>query len=241
MIMKLGSWRVWLLDRGCLLLQGIWFDLRYIRGSVLADLFLWLVIPIVFVDWSLFGILAISYTCVWNDCCIHVIYRYLFFLDARTIHSFYLIESVALNGWCVYKCHDVREDMLQMAVLFGLIIALSFIFIAFVLADEDHISDCSNVLSFFVAILDMCAQLCLYINILRSKSVDLTWFHPIKMVIKMCKTFAFILKNCDLWRLHIQNRRYNLCIDFVFVFTTVACVITMVICGISAMKCFQCL
>jgi hypothetical protein len=45
---------------GCLLLLGTWFHLRYIQGSMLAHLFLWLIIPTFFRDWSLFGILAIS-------------------------------------------------------------------------------------------------------------------------------------------------------------------------------------
>jgi hypothetical protein len=45
MIIELGSRRVWPVDRGCLLLLGTWSHLRNIRGSVLAHLFLWLVIP----------------------------------------------------------------------------------------------------------------------------------------------------------------------------------------------------
>jgi hypothetical protein len=46
MIIKLVSRRVWLVDRGCILLLGTWSQLRYIQGSVLAHhLFLWLVIP----------------------------------------------------------------------------------------------------------------------------------------------------------------------------------------------------
>jgi hypothetical protein len=45
MIMKLGSRRVWSINRGCLLLLGTWSHLRYIRGSVLAHLFLWFVFP----------------------------------------------------------------------------------------------------------------------------------------------------------------------------------------------------
>jgi hypothetical protein len=44
MIMELGSRRVWLVDRGCLLFLGTWSYLRYIRGSVLAHWFLWFVI-----------------------------------------------------------------------------------------------------------------------------------------------------------------------------------------------------
>jgi hypothetical protein len=43
--MKLGSRRVWPVDRGCLLLLGTWSHFRYIRGSVLAHLLLWLVTP----------------------------------------------------------------------------------------------------------------------------------------------------------------------------------------------------
>jgi hypothetical protein len=35
-------------DRECLLLLGAWSHLRYIRGSLLAHLFLWLVIPTCF-------------------------------------------------------------------------------------------------------------------------------------------------------------------------------------------------
>jgi hypothetical protein len=48
MIMELGSRRVWSINRGCLLLLGTWSHLRYIRGSVLDQLFLWLVIPTCF-------------------------------------------------------------------------------------------------------------------------------------------------------------------------------------------------
>ena len=43
--MDLGSRRVWPVNRGCLLILGTWSHLRYIRGSVLAHLFIWLVIP----------------------------------------------------------------------------------------------------------------------------------------------------------------------------------------------------
>jgi hypothetical protein len=42
MIMELGSRRVWSVDRGCLLFLCTW---SHLRGSVLANLFLWLVIP----------------------------------------------------------------------------------------------------------------------------------------------------------------------------------------------------
>jgi hypothetical protein len=42
---KWGLRQVWPVDRGCLLLLGTWSHLRYVRGSVLAHLFLWLVIP----------------------------------------------------------------------------------------------------------------------------------------------------------------------------------------------------
>jgi hypothetical protein len=41
MIMELGSQWVWPVERGCLLFLGTWSHLRYIRGSVLAHLFLW--------------------------------------------------------------------------------------------------------------------------------------------------------------------------------------------------------
>jgi hypothetical protein len=58
--MELGSRRVCSINRGCLLLLGTWSHLWYIRGSVLAHLFLWLV----FWDWSLFGILVISFITV---------------------------------------------------------------------------------------------------------------------------------------------------------------------------------
>jgi hypothetical protein len=43
-IMELSSRRVWQVGRGCLLLLGTWSHHRYIRGSVYAHLFLWLVI-----------------------------------------------------------------------------------------------------------------------------------------------------------------------------------------------------
>jgi hypothetical protein len=43
--MELGSRQVWPVGRGCLLLLGTWSHLRYIWGSVLAHLFIWLVIP----------------------------------------------------------------------------------------------------------------------------------------------------------------------------------------------------
>jgi hypothetical protein len=42
MIMKLGSWRVWSVNRGCLLLLSTW---SHLQGSVLTNLFLRLVIP----------------------------------------------------------------------------------------------------------------------------------------------------------------------------------------------------
>jgi hypothetical protein len=45
MIMELGSRRVWSINMGCLPLLHTWFHLRYIRGSVLAHLFLRFVIP----------------------------------------------------------------------------------------------------------------------------------------------------------------------------------------------------
>jgi hypothetical protein len=45
MIMELGSPRVWPVVMGCLLLLGTWSNLRYVRGSVLAHLFIWLVFP----------------------------------------------------------------------------------------------------------------------------------------------------------------------------------------------------
>jgi hypothetical protein len=37
--------RMWPVSRGCLLLLGTWSHLWYFRGSVLAHLFIWLVIP----------------------------------------------------------------------------------------------------------------------------------------------------------------------------------------------------
>jgi hypothetical protein len=43
--MELGSRRVWSINRGCLLLLGTWSHLLYIRGYLLAHLFLWLVTP----------------------------------------------------------------------------------------------------------------------------------------------------------------------------------------------------
>jgi hypothetical protein len=43
--MELGSRRVRPVGRGCLLLLGTWSHLRYFRRSVLAHLFIWLVIP----------------------------------------------------------------------------------------------------------------------------------------------------------------------------------------------------
>jgi hypothetical protein len=45
MIMELGSRRVWPIDWGCLLLLGTWSHLRQVWGSVLAHLFICLVIP----------------------------------------------------------------------------------------------------------------------------------------------------------------------------------------------------
>jgi hypothetical protein len=39
-IMELGSWRVWPVDKGCLLLLGTWSHLQYFRGSMVAHLFL---------------------------------------------------------------------------------------------------------------------------------------------------------------------------------------------------------
>jgi hypothetical protein len=39
MIMELGSWRVWSMNRGCLLLLGTWSHLRYVCWSMLAHLF----------------------------------------------------------------------------------------------------------------------------------------------------------------------------------------------------------
>jgi hypothetical protein len=44
-ILNWGSRRVWSVSRGCLLLLGTWIHLMYAQGSVLAHLFLWLVIP----------------------------------------------------------------------------------------------------------------------------------------------------------------------------------------------------
>jgi hypothetical protein len=43
--MELGSRRVRPVGWGCLLLLGTWSHLQYFRGSVLAHLFIWLVIP----------------------------------------------------------------------------------------------------------------------------------------------------------------------------------------------------
>jgi hypothetical protein len=51
LIIQLGSRRVWPVDRGCLLLLGTWSHLWYIRGSLFAHLFLWLVI--IACDWRL--------------------------------------------------------------------------------------------------------------------------------------------------------------------------------------------
>jgi hypothetical protein len=45
MVMELGSRRVWPVERGCLLLLGTCTHFRYVRGSVLAHLFLCLLIP----------------------------------------------------------------------------------------------------------------------------------------------------------------------------------------------------
>jgi hypothetical protein len=42
---ELGSWRVWPVERGDLLLLCTWSHLQYVWGSVLAHLFIWLVIP----------------------------------------------------------------------------------------------------------------------------------------------------------------------------------------------------
>jgi hypothetical protein len=43
MIMELGSWRVWSINRGCLLFLGTWSHFQYIWGSVLAHLFLFVI------------------------------------------------------------------------------------------------------------------------------------------------------------------------------------------------------
>jgi hypothetical protein len=54
--------RVWPVDGGCLLILGTWSHLRYVRGYVLANLLSDLQFLLVFRDWLLFGILAISST-----------------------------------------------------------------------------------------------------------------------------------------------------------------------------------
>jgi hypothetical protein len=50
----------WTVDRGYFLHLGTSSHLQYIRGSVLAHLFFWLVISICFRGWSIFSILSIS-------------------------------------------------------------------------------------------------------------------------------------------------------------------------------------
>lgn len=155
-------------------------------------------------------------------------YRWIIFPGIR---NFYLCEIIASIGWCIYKCLGTEVDLHVMAILLGFTVCSA---ILHRICDND-ISDKSIAFTFVVALLDMCAHLCLDLKILRSTKVDLTWFHVIKVGIQIYKTIKFIketLKVRDLYQ--NQRLRPSLFIQLVFILTVFTCILTMLICGRGA-------
>lgn len=159
--------------------------------------------------------------------------KWFIFSDIRLI---YLFDSIASNGWCIYKCHGTEEDLQIMATVLVLITAISVIVhLSICICDDD--TSCGSIsLTCVVALLDMFAQVCLNIKILRSKRVDLTWFHAIKVGIQIYKTYAFIKEIKNVWYLY-ENQNFipNPFVRLLFFLTIVACIVTMIICGKGAM------
>jgi hypothetical protein len=152
------------------------------------------------------------------------------------IRVFYLVESILSNGWCVYKCYEADEDISVLAV----IIAISVVFLICACNVNDNISDCSIFFTFAVVLLDLCSQLCLDMKILHLKKVDLTWFHCVKMLIQICKTWAIIPKIFEVWdSYNSQKLRPNLDTKILLFFTVFICVSTMILCGRGAMMKFS--
>jgi hypothetical protein len=172
-----------------------------------------------------------------NSCCIAITCKLnmmpiLFFPEIRAL---YLIENIVSNGWCAYRCYGADEEMRHMSTLLGILIISSLI--VHLNIDNNNTSDCSIVLTFVVALLDMCAQLCLDFKILRSTWVDLTWFHFIKVIIQIYKTYNFIKETIDVWKLYEERRltcRTNM--RLLLFLTIIVCAITMIICGDGAVR-----
>lgn len=136
---------------------------------------------------------------------------------------------------CIYNCYGAGEDMRNMAVILGFLILLSIFFHLILWLINNDISNCSIVFTFFVAVLDMCNQLCLDVKVLRSKRVNLTWFHVMKVVIQSYKTLEFSTKIKDVWGIYEnQKLRPNLCVELSSYLARLVCFGTFFICVIGA-------
>jgi hypothetical protein len=87
------------INRGYLLLLGTWSHLRYVHGSVLGHLFIWLVIPT-----CISRLITLRYLG-------HFIYRWLI-LDTLSSHLWYLWMTVFVRLSHLYFLEDRRTSSL---------------------------------------------------------------------------------------------------------------------------------